>query len=256
MHSFTSKDGTRIAYDVQGSGPALILIDGALLRAEHGADAQARAAALLRISRSTIMTGAAAAIPPTRCLTMSTGSTRIWLASIEIAGGSAHLYGTSSGGALAMFAAARGSPVDRLRHLRGAVHRCARRQADARGLPVPSRPAGRRRPARRSHQVLPDPHDRHAGADDAADAAQSGLEGHAAQRAEPAARRRHHAGLRLPLRGRPLGPCADHRDFGRQDLQAVARAGPARMRETIPAPATPRSPARATTPRPPLSPPC
>lgn len=29
MPTFTSKDGTSIAYDVRGSGPAVILIDGA-----------------------------------------------------------------------------------------------------------------------------------------------------------------------------------------------------------------------------------
>ncbi|MDF2982463.1 MAG: alpha/beta hydrolase, partial [Devosia sp.] len=29
MNTFTSRDGTRIAYDVRGTGPAVILIDGA-----------------------------------------------------------------------------------------------------------------------------------------------------------------------------------------------------------------------------------
>jgi pimeloyl-ACP methyl ester carboxylesterase len=113
MHTITSRDGTRIAYDVQGSGPAVILIDGAWCGRNMGP--MPKLAPLLaphftvynydRRSRgdSTVSTD----YSPDR-------EYEDLAALIEVAGGSASLYGTSSGAALALFATARGLPVERL----------------------------------------------------------------------------------------------------------------------------------------------
>lgn len=113
MNTFTSRDGTRIAYDVRGSGPAVILIDGAWCGRNMGP--MPKLAPLLapyftvynydRRSRgdSSVSTD----YSPDR-------EYEDLAALIDIAGGSASLYGTSSGAALALFATARGLPVDRL----------------------------------------------------------------------------------------------------------------------------------------------
>lgn len=113
MPTFTSKDGTTITYDVRGVGPAVILIDGAWCGRNMGP--MPKLAPLLaphftvynydRRSRgdSSVSTD----YSPDR-------EYEDLAALIDIAGGSAHLYGTSSGGALALFAAARGLPVNRL----------------------------------------------------------------------------------------------------------------------------------------------
>ena len=113
MHSFTSKDGTRIAYDVQGSGPALILIDGAFCGRNMGP--MPKLAPLLAPHFTVYNYDRRGRGDSTDTLPYHVDREYEDLAGlIEIAGGSAQLYGTSSGGALAMFAAARGLPVDRL----------------------------------------------------------------------------------------------------------------------------------------------
>ena len=106
MHTLTSPDGTTIAYDKQGSGPALVLVDGALtvhssgsgselarLLAPHftvyGFDRRGRGA-----SGDTLPYAADREIDDIEAL-------------IDRAGGSAFLYGHSSGGPLAMRAALR-----------------------------------------------------------------------------------------------------------------------------------------------------
>jgi pimeloyl-ACP methyl ester carboxylesterase len=113
MYTITSKDGTRIVYDVQGTGPAVILIDGAWCGRNMGP--MPKLAPLLaphftvynydRRSRgdSSVSTDYS---PDREYEDLS--------ALIEVAGGSASLYGTSSGAALALFATARGLPVDSL----------------------------------------------------------------------------------------------------------------------------------------------
>lgn len=113
MHTITSRDGTRIAYDRQGSGPAVILIDGAWCGRNMGP--MPKLAPLLvphftvynydRRSRGD--SGLSTDYSPDR-------EYEDLAALIEVAGGSASLYGTSSGAALALFATARGLPVDRL----------------------------------------------------------------------------------------------------------------------------------------------
>jgi pimeloyl-ACP methyl ester carboxylesterase len=113
MYTLTSKDGTRIAYDVQGNGPAVILIDGAWCGRNMGP--MPKLAPLLAPHftvynydrRSRGDSGLSTDYAPDR-------EYEDLAALIEVAGGSASLYGTSSGAALALFATARGLPVDRL----------------------------------------------------------------------------------------------------------------------------------------------
>lgn len=113
MPTFTSKDGTSIAYDVRGSGPAVILIDGAFCGRNMGP--MPKLAPLLAPHftvynydrRSRGDSALSTDYSPDR-------EYEDLAALIDIAGGSASLYGTSSGAALALFATARGLPVDRL----------------------------------------------------------------------------------------------------------------------------------------------
>jgi pimeloyl-ACP methyl ester carboxylesterase len=112
-HTLSSRDGTPIGYDVTGEGPALILVDGALtvhssgsgelatLLAPHftvyGFDRRGRGA-----SGDTLPYAVDREIDDIEAL-------------IDHAGGSAFLYGHSSGGPLAMRAAIRlGSKVSKL----------------------------------------------------------------------------------------------------------------------------------------------
>jgi pimeloyl-ACP methyl ester carboxylesterase len=114
MPAATSVDGTTIAYDVVGDGPAVILIDGALGFRAFGGSPQL------------------AALLAPRCRVYcydrrgrgDSGDTQPYRLEreiedieslIEAAGGTAALYGISSGGALALEAAASlGPKVDRL----------------------------------------------------------------------------------------------------------------------------------------------
>jgi pimeloyl-ACP methyl ester carboxylesterase len=106
----TSKDGTSIAYDRQGSGPAVILVGGAFVDRSENAPS-------LRNwrSRSPSTTTTARPWRQRRHPAVRRGSEIEDLeALIAEAGGSAHLYGISSGGALALEAAAAGASVDKL----------------------------------------------------------------------------------------------------------------------------------------------
>ena len=111
MSHVTSKDGTTIAYERQGSGPALILVGGGL---DDGAENAPLAAELAR--SFTVFNYA-------RRGRGDSGDTLPYAVEREIedlqalvaeAGGTAHLYGVSSGGALALEAAAAGVAIDRI----------------------------------------------------------------------------------------------------------------------------------------------
>jgi pimeloyl-ACP methyl ester carboxylesterase len=113
MDLVTSADGTRIAYDRAGSGPAVILVDGALCRRAFGP--MSKLAALLA-RRFTVIrydrrgrgdSGDAGSYAVAR-------EVEDIAALIQAAGGSAGLFGASSGGALALEAVASGLPVTRL----------------------------------------------------------------------------------------------------------------------------------------------
>jgi pimeloyl-ACP methyl ester carboxylesterase len=102
----TSADGTRIAYETTGAGPALILVDGALNHRGFGGS-RALAAALA---------GTYTVLRYDRRGRGDSGNTLPWTEDKEIddlaalldaAGGTAYLAGTSSGAVLAADAAAR-----------------------------------------------------------------------------------------------------------------------------------------------------
>ncbi len=109
MPTVTSKDGTSIAYEQSGQGPALILVDGALC---HRAFGPMRPLAALLASRFTVYAydrrgrGESGNILP---FAVEREIEDI-AALIDAAGGSAFVYGISSGAALA-FEAARQLPA-------------------------------------------------------------------------------------------------------------------------------------------------
>src|ERR1044071_8443510 len=106
MNTVTSKDGTRIAYDVYGQGPAIVLVDGATAtRASGGSTDLAQ-----RLARDGFTTYAY-----DRRTRGESGDTQPYAVAREIediealidqSGGTAYLYGISSGGALALETAA------------------------------------------------------------------------------------------------------------------------------------------------------
>jgi len=108
-----SKDGTTIAYETTGSGPPLVLVDGALCYRNCG---PSRPLAEQLAGHFTVITydrrgrgesgdGGPYAVER---------EVEDLEALIEAAGGSAHVYGISSGGALALEAAKRDIGIDRL----------------------------------------------------------------------------------------------------------------------------------------------
>ena len=114
MNKVTSRDGTQIAYDKRGAGPAVILVDGALCYRSFGP-----------------MTGLAELLAPhftvynyDRRGRGDSSDTQPYSLAREIedlealideAGGAAFVFGTSSGGALALEAAAQlGSKIKKL----------------------------------------------------------------------------------------------------------------------------------------------
>jgi pimeloyl-ACP methyl ester carboxylesterase len=113
MKSMTSRDGTLLAYDELGGGPPVVLVGGALNTRSFGpngplAESLAESFTVIHYDRR----GRG-----------ESGDTRPWAlerevedieALIEAAGGSASVFGISSGAALALEAANRGLPIDRL----------------------------------------------------------------------------------------------------------------------------------------------
>jgi pimeloyl-ACP methyl ester carboxylesterase len=109
-----SPDGTRIAYEVTGSGPALVLVDGAMCMRGLG-PSRGLAAALQdrftvyaydRRGRGESSAGSSAYAAQREVEDL--------VAVIEAAGGTAHVFGVSSGAALALEAARQGAEIDRL----------------------------------------------------------------------------------------------------------------------------------------------
>ncbi|HEX6759215.1 MAG TPA: alpha/beta fold hydrolase [Propionibacteriaceae bacterium] len=105
MHMLTSRDGTKIAYTTDGSGPSVVLVGGAL---DDGSENAALIPALAE--RFTVVNyarrgrGGSGDTPPHSLAREIEDLTAV----ISSAGGSAHLFGASSGGALALEAAASG----------------------------------------------------------------------------------------------------------------------------------------------------
>jgi len=113
MSHVRSKDGTTIAYERTGNGPALILVDGALCSRAFGpspklAPLLARHFTVYAYDRrGRGQSGDTPPYSPAR-------EVEDIAALVEAAGGSAFLLGLSSGGALALEAAASGVPVARV----------------------------------------------------------------------------------------------------------------------------------------------
>ena len=113
MSQITSADGTVIAYDRSGAGPAIVLVDGALCSRAFGP--MPKLAALLSEHFSVYTydrrgrgeSGDSAAYSVAR-------EVEDLAALIEVAGGSAYVFGASSGAALAIEAAASGVPITKV----------------------------------------------------------------------------------------------------------------------------------------------
>jgi pimeloyl-ACP methyl ester carboxylesterase len=113
MHTVTSKDGSRIAYDRLGSGPAVILVGGALgyrkfKKMEELAELLAESCTVINYDRRG--RGDSSEVKP---FAVEREIEDIQ-ALIEAEGGSASLWGWSSGGALALRAAGAGIGVERV----------------------------------------------------------------------------------------------------------------------------------------------
>lgn len=113
MHTVTSKDGTIIAFDRLGQGPAVILVGGAF---SYRAFPQLAELAELLSDRFTVVNydrrgrGDSGDTPPYAV----EREIEDLAALIDAAGGSASVWGWSSGGALALRAAAHGLAIERL----------------------------------------------------------------------------------------------------------------------------------------------
>jgi hypothetical protein len=111
MDSVTSDDGTTIAYDRMGEGPAVVLLPGGSV--DRGSNATlaaelARDFTVFNVDRRG--RGDSSDTLPYAVDREIEDSTAV----IVAAGGSAHLYGSSSGAALALEAAAAGAPAAKI----------------------------------------------------------------------------------------------------------------------------------------------
>lgn len=113
MNTVTSKDGTTIAFDQVGQGPALILIDGALCSRGFG---PMGSLAPLLAPRFTVFTYDRRGRGDSRDTAPYTVEREVEdiAALIAEAGGSAYVYGISSGAALALEAASRLPAITKL----------------------------------------------------------------------------------------------------------------------------------------------
>jgi pimeloyl-ACP methyl ester carboxylesterase len=111
MDSVTSDDGTTIAYDRMGEGPAVVLLPGGSV--DRGSNAGLAAELARDFTVFNVDRRGRGDSSDTLPYAVDREIEDI-TAVIVAAGGSAHLYGSSSGAALAMEAAAAGAPVAKL----------------------------------------------------------------------------------------------------------------------------------------------
>lgn len=105
MPTVTSKDGTTIAYDTIGQGPAVILVDGALgSRSSFGGDSELARLLAPHFTVYTYDRRGRGTSTDTQPFAVAREVEDIE-ALVDAAGGTAYLYGISSGGALALEAA-------------------------------------------------------------------------------------------------------------------------------------------------------
>ncbi len=113
MSRVTSKDGTSIAYERSGNGPALILVDGALCSRAFGPSPKLAPLLARHFTVYAYDRRGRGESNDTRPYSPAREVEDI-AALVEAAGGAACLLGLSSGGALALEAAASGVPVDKV----------------------------------------------------------------------------------------------------------------------------------------------
>jgi pimeloyl-ACP methyl ester carboxylesterase len=111
MESVTSRDGTTIAFDRLGEGPPVVLVcGGSVDRMADAAIAQELASDFTVLNYDRRGRGDSGDTPPYDIEREVEDIEAV----IDAAGGSANLWGSSSGAVLAMIAAARGAPVTKL----------------------------------------------------------------------------------------------------------------------------------------------
>lgn len=111
METTTSKDGTTIAFDRLGEGPPVVLVSGGSVdRQDNAPLADALAGTFTVVNYDRRGRGPSGDTEPYAVQREVEDIDAV----IESAGGSANLYGISSGAALAMEAAASGSPITKL----------------------------------------------------------------------------------------------------------------------------------------------
>jgi hypothetical protein len=111
MDNVTSRDGTSIAFDRLGDGPPVVLVTGGSVDRTSNAGLAAELATDVTVYNFDRRgRGDSGDTPPYEVARELEDIAAV----IQAAGGSAHLYGTSSGAALAMEAAASGLPVIKL----------------------------------------------------------------------------------------------------------------------------------------------
>lgn len=127
MDTVRSSDGTEIAYDRVGEGPALVYVGGALNDRQSGAPlAKLLAGEFTVYNYDRRGRGGSGDTPPYS----ADKEVDDLHAVIEAAGGEAAVYGISSGGVLALRAAARGVPISRLVMYEPPISRDDERGAD------------------------------------------------------------------------------------------------------------------------------
>jgi pimeloyl-ACP methyl ester carboxylesterase len=111
LQHVASKDGTRLAVDVSGSGPAIVLVcGGSVDRGSNAGLAEALKSEFTVYNYDRRGRGESGDTAPYAVQREIEDIEAV----IALAGGHAHLYGSSSGAALAFEAAAAGAKVDRL----------------------------------------------------------------------------------------------------------------------------------------------
>ena len=111
MESVTSRDGTTIAFDRLGDGPPVVLVcGGSVDRMADAAIAQELATDFAVLNYDRRGRGDSGDTPPYAIEREVEDIEAV----IDAAGGSANLWGSSSGAVLAMIAAASGAPVTKL----------------------------------------------------------------------------------------------------------------------------------------------
>ena len=241
MEKVQSADGTTIAYDRRGEGPALVMVPGAFCDRKSfrslAACLEPDFTVYLYDRRGRGDSSDAGAYAVER-------EVEDLEAVVSAAGGAACVFGHSSGAALALEAAAAGVDIRRLAAYEPPYAGEGGPTAGAGGRPAP---AGRVGAPGRGGGAVPADH-RGAAAGDRHDQGRPGLAGHAGDRAHAAVR--HHAVQRRRGAGGPAGQDpGPHAGPGRRSERRLGRRG--RARRSRPRSRTRRcrsSPGRGTVP--------